>query len=530
MQRFRTILLRTQACLTALCVLGMLTAAATTACLAEDVVVSPLWGSSGQAWKPDGRLPDFSYAGYHSGERPLPARKADVNVRDFGATGDGRTDDTAAFQKAVRQAAGKVIAVPPGRYVITDIIEIERSGTALRGAGPHQTVIVAPTPLQKIRPNMGATTTGRPTSNYSWSGGLIWAKGQWESDEITIVAAEAKRGDTNIAVAIPVSDRLQVGADVCLLLNDDEVRSLTRHLYADDPGDFTNLQPVRERFIARIVDIDGKTGRIGLDRPLRTDVRLSWTPVLAAAASSVQEVGIEGLAFEFPVRPYAGHFTEQGYNAVAFSQVRHGWVRDIEVRNADSGIFINGANITITNVVLLSQRDPDDGRHATGHHGISLGGAIDVLVTDFNFRTKFIHDITMSRGSTGNVVRNGRGEDLTFDHHKYANHSNLFTNIDAGEGTNIFRSGGGANLGRHCGAHTTWWNIRTRRPVKFPAGWAPERITLVGVRSHEPAVTLANGRWFEPSIPDRLDPTDLYAAQLQRRLSGDAGDDRNGQP
>ncbi len=78
----------------------------------------------------------------------------------------------------------------------------------------------------------------------------------------------------------------------------------------------------------------------------------------------------------------------------------------------------------------------------------------------------------MSRGSAGNVVHHGRGEDLTFDHHKYANHANLFTDIDAGLGSDIFLSGGGAKLGRHCGTWTTWWDIRTSRPIRFPAGWA----------------------------------------------------------
>ena len=61
-------------------------------------------------------------------------------------------------------------------------------------------------------------------------------------------------------------------------------------------------------------------------------------------------------------------------------------------------------------------------------------------------------------------VRSGRGEDLTFDHHKYANHANLFTDLDAGAGTNIFLSGGGAKLGRHCGAGHLL-DIRTERPV-----------------------------------------------------------------
>ena len=51
-------------------------------------------------------------------------RKAPLNVRDFGATGDGKTKDTAAFQKALDACAfagsGEVV-VPPGNYLIGGI-------------------------------------------------------------------------------------------------------------------------------------------------------------------------------------------------------------------------------------------------------------------------------------------------------------------------------------------------------------------------------------------------------------------------
>ncbi|MEZ6072927.1 MAG: hypothetical protein R3C10_22350 [Pirellulales bacterium] len=193
--------------------------------------------------------------------------------------------------------------------------------------------------------------------------------------------------------------------------------------------------------------------------------------MLYSARSTVEEVGIEELAIEFPVTPYGGHFTELGFNAIALGGVHNGWVRNVEIRHADSGIFIS-ANNTITGVRWTSQRQRDRRRNSTGHHGITLGGT-DQLFSDFDFRSKFIHDVTMSRGSAGNVVRDGRGEDLTFDHHCYANHANLFTNVDAGVGTDIFRSGGGAKLGRHCGAWTTWWNIKTERPVEVPPAGRP---------------------------------------------------------
>jgi hypothetical protein len=266
-----------------------------------------------------------------------------------------------------------------------------------------------------------------------------------------------------------------------------------------------------------VLQIDRKSRQITIDRPLRTDVRPQWQPVLYPARSSAEEIGIEHLAFEFPVTPYQGHFTESGYNAIAFSGVRNGWVRNVEIRHADSGIFVSGANCTVSDIVWTSARRRDSGRNSTGHHGITLGGT-DHLLSDFDFRTKFIHDITMSRGSTGNVAVNGRGEDLTFDHHKYANHANLFSDIDAGVGTNIFQSGGGAKLGRHCGAWTTWWNIRTDRPVGFPVGWATEMINIVGVRSEDPSATNEIGRWFEVIPPEQLHPQNLYQAQLKRRL------------
>ena len=39
-----------------------------------------------------------------------------VSVKDFGAVGDGVTDDTAAIQSAVNDAAGKSLYVPSGTY------------------------------------------------------------------------------------------------------------------------------------------------------------------------------------------------------------------------------------------------------------------------------------------------------------------------------------------------------------------------------------------------------------------------------
>lgn len=56
-----------------------------------------------------------------------------VNVKDFGATGDGVTDDTAAIQAAVK--LGGTIFFPEGVYCLSGEIAVTVTGTRLIGAG-----------------------------------------------------------------------------------------------------------------------------------------------------------------------------------------------------------------------------------------------------------------------------------------------------------------------------------------------------------------------------------------------------------
>lgn len=483
---------------------------------ADGPLYSELWGRQGERWSAESRLPDFSYAGYHRGEKPLPTLRPDCSVKDFGAVGDGQTDDTRAFQQAIQQSAGKTIFVPPGVYVIKDFLHIRTAGTSLKGAGPRRSILRFPTPLNEIKPNWGATTSGRRTSNYSWSGGFVWVVGTFSNEMLAEVEASAKRGEQSLQVSDP--NAFHVGDEFRLQMRDTRGQTLARYLYADDPGRIGNLgASASVSFSARVTNVDTTGKRIEFDRSLRTDVRREWDPRIYAAASSVEEVGIEDLGFDFPELPYKGHFTELGYNAMAMSGVRNCWARNLWIHNADSGIFFGGVNVTLSQIELESHRQIEPSRKATGHHGIVIGGQ-DNLVSDFEFRTRFMHDITVSSGSAGNVAANGKGLDVCFDHHCHGPHANLFTNIDLGEGTRMFQSGGGAARGRHSAAWETFWCIRSRRPLTWPHGWGPDLMNLVGLLSSDPSVLEPTGRWFEPLDPKRLQPANLYEAQLARRL------------
>ena len=484
---------------------------------AKQTTHSSLWGRDGELWSPTSRLPDFSYAGYRRGEHPLPVLNADINVRDFGAVGDGETDDTEAFKQALnRRSRGKTIFVPAGRYRITDFLYMRYSGTCLLGEGPEESVLFFPTPLHTIKPNIGATTTGQPTSNYSWSGGFVYIEGSTSQTVLAEVIAPANRGQKSLTVSRP--EAFQIGQDVRLSLRDNEEQSLAKYLYANDPGQIANLKSrARVSFLCHIIKIDTDTMQIEFDRPLRTDVRHEWAPRLYDASCSVEDVGIMNLGFEFPVTPYEGHFTELGYNAIAMRGVRNCWVQNVRIHNADSGMFISGNNITLRQISLTSERPVEQQRNATGHHGITIGGQ-DNLLDDFRFETRFMHDITVTSGSAGNVAASGSGVDICFDHHCYAPHANLFTDIDLGDGTRMFQSGGGAALGRHSAAWETFWCIRAEQAQTWPDGWGPDMMNFIAVQPGQRSVTDSNGKWFEAIQPDRLHPQNLYEAQLRRRL------------
>jgi len=475
---------------------------------------SELWGEKGEKWSSESRLPDFSFAGYHFGEKPLPQVKAAASVEQFGAKGDGKTDCTQAFLKAISSVDNGAITIPPGRYVISDIIWIRKPGIVLRGAGPDKTVIYCPKTLEDVRPNMGENTSGKPTSNYSWSGGFFWVQGTFSNKKVASIVSDCNRGSFELKIDEP-KIKLQNGQRVIVEMQDDAEKTLIKHMYSNDPGDTAKIvKPIKFRFISRVASASGT--RVTLERPLRFDIRKSWSPVLKTYEPTVSEAGVENLTIEFPVKPYPGHtFEERGMNGIAMNNVSDCWIRNVRISNGDSGIYLSGDFCTADGVVLDSKRP--DGKGTTGHHGITMGQ--DCLAQRFDFQTHFVHDFTVSNAQCGNVVKNGKGINLSFDHHKKAPCENLFCNIDVGKGSEIWRCGGGNSLGKHCGARGTFWCIKSAADIKWPGGqFGPDSMNLVGVKTSAASIKDPAGKWFEAIQPEDFRPVDLHEAQLGKRI------------
>lgn len=479
------------------------------AALAEsaDNRISALWGKSGEAWTPASRLPDFSRAGYAGKLSTPPGNPPVIDVRRAGAKGDGITDDTAAFQQAIRSAQkGGVIFVPEGRYVITDVLEINRSGVLLRGQGPERSVLILPKPLSEIRP---LANVDQVKTAYSFTGGFVLLKGTDRGARLAAVVNPAKRGETQLV--LDSRGTLRAGDWVRLVMQDPGDRSLLRHLHGDrlDPGTDTVKMRSPVDWAARVVAFNGR--RVTLDRPLRVDVRAEWKPELFALAPTLTESGVENIGFEFPGVPKRPHLQEEGYNAIQITGAVNCWVRNVIVTDADNGVIMGASRFcTVENFTVRAAKRTG----LTGHHALwATSRTQDALFRRFDLKTTYVHDLTVEGFANGNVFTQGRGIAVNCDHHRNAPYENLFTDLDVGDPRRLLESSGREDRGPHSGARTTFWNIRGQG--KFPGVPPAEHwplINLIGV-GNLTASKNPDGAWVE-SAAGTIAPSNLWEAQV----------------
>jgi hypothetical protein len=257
-----------------------------------------------------------------------------------------------------------------------------------------------------------------------------------------------------------------------------------------------------------------------LSRSLRVDVRAEWAAEVLAFQPTLEEIGIQGLTFEFPGTPKPARMDQEGFFAIYLRGVTNAWVRDVEVVDADNGITLEECRfVRVANVRLRAA-------HRTvpsGHHGLWAKASQDCLFTDFRIDTQLDDDLTVEGFANGNVFMRGSGEAMGLDHHRNAPYENLFTDLDIGSPARLFKSGGDVERGPHAGVRETLWNVRHRgHPPPLPgalhydrpvdAGW-PE-LNLIEVEGYA-ATSPDSPVWIDPA-PDA--PPNLYETQRKARL------------
>jgi Pectate lyase superfamily protein len=507
-------------------------------------------------------LPDYSYAGYRFGETQLPKLSPTLKVTDFGAIPDDGKDDTEALKKAfehAHQAKGKVVlGFPKGRFILKDILYIERSDFVLQGAGSSAdgTVLYMPEPLKQLpvpsslqelfeyivetrsRHVDRRKKINKPFSVYAWSGGYIWVRipGQrvkyyldkFDKETAPLARASAgKRGEYEFTV--DTSDALKKGRllRIAWFNTQGKNSSFIDHLYGDKKVKHVGKRhwetPGRPLITQEVTIVKITGNKIQIKDPLLHDLRPEWNPVLIDWPHH-EEVGIEHLRFEFKEREYAGHHIERGDNAIYLTGAAHSWIRDVTIHNCDNGVLADGAaNFTV------------DGLEVTGrlrHYSISLGSVYNGLATNITSKGPATHAISFNTRARKSVYSGVHmPDDPILDMHSGANQQNLFEKITARlekPTDSIWKETGARYWKPTQGAFTTFWNIKidfdfskesnSAIPMKGISDGPAAR--LVGISANYPiSIEYGPAAYQEGINETNLTVPSLYEYQLKKRLS-----------
>ncbi|MXZ26809.1 MAG: hypothetical protein F4Y72_00720 [Gammaproteobacteria bacterium] len=519
----------------------------------------------------DNYLPDFSFAGYGNGLAAIPdASGTVVRVDDFGASSNDEADDTKAVLAAISHAhdvAGPVIVrFSAGRYIVSEVLRIERSDFVLQGAGSGSggTVLHFPRPLKQVDRSTSLdelrqylvqldkreVDPGRNLndyfSEYSWSGGFIWIQKPGVREAPYLVEYDPKiekladieagaRGSRTIALSstagIDEGDIIQLqwinrtGRDAGIIksLYGAEYESAGSHHWS-----FPERPLVRQA--SRVLTVNGRN--VQLADPLLHDAN-DTIPAQVAAWDGLQHVGIEDLGLEFPDSPFFGHHLERGYNGIYFTSSFDSWARNIRITNADSGILsYNSANLTFRDVIT------DGARRA--HYAVHMGNVHNVLAENITIMNPVLHSLSFNTQATKCVFRNAEVfVNPALDQHAGANHQNLFDNVtlhikavrsDDGPVVPVFDGGGAGYWQPGHGGFNTTWNLRV---LVTGGAFADEIVTVQGLDEGPMAriVGLHGNREFKldyrptPYVEMLNEPLEsvpsLYDYQRHQRLDDD---------
>lgn len=407
------------------------------------------------------RLPDFSFAGYNNGVGDIPTLRSEIiDAADHGVVVNDGIDDSVGMLKALQTAhetrGAVVVKLPAGRILISEILKITRSDIVLRGAGSGDagTELHFPRPLDMVdqsnslnelrtylkkydkRQRESENNIDSLFSEYSWSGGFIWvqkpgtrAASYLESEDPEIVVlANGLRGQAGSqSVAVNDAGKLAVGDVVELqwLNRQGKDGPFIEELYGDSAAEagshhwtFAERPLVRQK--TKILAIDGTA--VTISDPLLHNISTT-IPAQFARWDHVTNVGIEDLRITFPDAPAFGHHLERGYNGIYFTSVFDGWIRDVTIHNADSGVLsYNSANLTIANIETTGDR--------AAHYSVHAGNVHNVLVKNLTVNNPARHSLSVNTQSTKCVFQNAIvTKAAVLDQHAGANHQNLFDNI-----------------------------------------------------------------------------------------------------
>lgn len=436
-------------------------------------------------------LQDFSTAGYHRGDRPIPnvaGPLLDATKAPFLADPSGKTDASAAIQKAidsVGKIGGGVVFLPAGTYTLSlrdganAALTINKSKVVLRGAGAGKTFL------------RNTTTAMREKAVIRVS---LGAGGSWNS--IPANRTSITRDLPSPTTTIPVANTslFKVGDWVIVRQRMTE-EWIAEHKETDWTGFASSFTgPV---YCRQILSIDATAGTLGIDAPTRYALLRRDSAMVYLAPAMIEEVGIERLSMGNLQHPATTGWGEEDYNTatngsydahaswlVSMNLARNAWIRAVDTyrdsaNTTTAHLLSNGFQLNQTRGVTVDSCDLQrpqfgggggngymirvsgnenlikDCRATHNRHGFVLS---HMLASGNVFLRAHDKDGGKQTGATGDERTSGKGN----DHHMHFSHSNLFDNCTA-ENSNYqaaYRPYGGTPKHNLTAAHSVYWNTQ----------------------------------------------------------------------
>lgn len=475
-------------------------------------VHSLLWGVNGELWDPRGRLPDFSYAGYHSGELALPNPAPTINVANLGVIPNDGQDDQPLIQQIIDNNSNAVLFFPAGVYELHRAVTINKSNIVLKGGseGANGTVFYVP---------YSATVfEGGYKSNFSYGheGNIFTFQGATSSTNYPIIEP-CKRGDKTLTVQ-NAQQYFSPGELIGIRWTDDNLYgSFWDHLHNNQADDWSTDTPcswggaddTKYFTIERV-----EKHLITLKESLPLDIQLNWTPKIYKT-NHIEEVGIRDIRIEFNSPTAAQHLSEPGFNGIGFFHVKNGWINNVTIVNSDNGVQIGkGSVYCTTKDITITGRE--------GHHPVYISDSdynlLEGMVLNVTTSNQhWWHGISFDHGGHGNVASRSSGNTvIKMDFHKDGPFENLITNTLSEWNHN---SSGAFCAGPNAAARNTWWNnhgISYEPHDGYGKEFGQIQSTVIGDLGMNVLYT-KDREWYEHK--PNITPSNLYEGQLNHRLT-----------
>ncbi|MGA9526114.1 MAG: LamG-like jellyroll fold domain-containing protein [Myxococcaceae bacterium] len=299
-----------------------------------------------------------------------PVRTVNRSVRDFGAEGDGVTDDTAALQAALSALKpGDALLIPQGRYRFTSTLTLNQHEVSIIGQGPGS-VLFADFPA-------------------SFVGNAINVAGGYEG---AVFPLRADAFETGRELVVDATAPIAPG-DALMVTSDEwgpQAPNLTT-LFFRNRAHLVRVTAVRSEAAGKILTID---------RPLQSEFTLAHNAGVQKF-NGLREIVLANFRVEGTNHPVNTDNADS--NLVLVNRCNGCFLADLEFRYARKAAVELGRALD-TNVIRVRVSDATDTGGGGHGYGVAVTRSQGVIVRDSTFSGVLRHGLPISWGSRETFV------------------------------------------------------------------------------------------------------------------------------